>query len=108
MRKRMFVGSTLMIAVALSFVLRAQAPKMAHAEMTYVGCEERSSTGGLNLTHVMQAEKMAAPMPKESMPKDSTPKDSMPKASMTTALGLSSTSVDLAKHVGQKVSIKGA
>ena len=41
------------------------------------------------------------------MSQDSMAHDSMMKDAMAPALGLTSTSVDLAKHVGHKVSVKG-
>jgi hypothetical protein len=41
------------------------------------------------------------------MAKDSMAHDSMMKDAMASTLGLASTSVDLAKHVGRKVIVKG-
>jgi hypothetical protein len=46
-------------------------------------------------------------MAKDAMPKDSMAHDSMMKDAMASTLGLASTSVDLAKHVGHKVTVKG-
>jgi hypothetical protein len=46
-------------------------------------------------------------MAKESMAKDSMAQDSMMKDAMASTLGLASTSIDLAKHVGHKVTVKG-
>ena len=46
-------------------------------------------------------------MAKDSMGKDSMAHDSMMKDGMESTLGLASTSVDLAKHVGHKVTVKG-
>lgn len=72
------------------------------AEQSYTGCIERSHDGGFTLAHAMTADsKMKKPMGMNSMAKDSMMTDSAP------TLGLSSTSVDLGKHVGHKVTVKG-
>ncbi len=87
------------------------------AEQSYTGCIERSPDGKFTLTHAMAAgDKMKkddgmSSMAKDSMTKDSMAKDSMKDSMMkdaTPALPLSSTSVDLGKHVGHKVIVTGA
>ena len=82
-------------------------------ETTYTGCVDRSASGQFSLTHAMAVDamkmskdKMAKDMDKKPMAKDA--KDTMAKESMASdMLSLSSTSVDLSKHVGHKVSVKG-
>ena len=96
------------------------APKSA---TSYTGCLERSPQGAFTLTHSMASDaamhktmghdsmakdSMASDsMAKEPMAKDSMAHDSMMKDEMAPALALSSTSVDLSKHVGHKVTVKG-
>jgi hypothetical protein len=88
------------------------------SEMSYTGCIERSPDGGFTLGHAMASsattkksmtgDSMAKEsMAKDAMPKDSPAHDSMMKDAMASTLGLASTSVDLAKHVGHKVTVKG-
>jgi len=77
--------------------------KSMKSEMTYTGCLERSAEGTITLAHAMASNGGA----KKSMSKDAMSPDSMMKDSMAPALTLSSPSVDLAKHVGHKVTIKG-
>lgn len=95
--------------LALSVSAGAQDHKMDHmkSEMTYTGCLERSPDGAVTLAHAMALNGA----PKKSMSKDAAAHDSMSmdsmKDSMAPTLMLSSTSVDLAKHVGHKVTIKG-
>ena len=91
--------------LALSVSTSAQDHSMDHmkSEMTYTGCLERSSEGAITLAHAM-APKGAA---KKTMSKDAMAHDSMMKDAMEPALTLSSTSVDLAKHLGHKVTVKG-
>ena len=76
---------------------------------TYTGCIERSADGVFTLAHAMAGGRsMKKPMAKDSMAKDSMEKDSMMKDAMAPALALSSSaSVDLAKHVGHQVTVKG-
>ena len=66
---------------------------------TYTGCIERSADGVFTLAHAMAGGRsMKKPMAKDSMMKDA----------MAPALALSSSaSVDLAKHVGHQVTVKG-
>jgi len=87
---------------------------MKAKEMTYTGCVDRSASGQFSLMHAMPGDsmkmsngKMAHDMDKKPMAKDAE-KDTTAKESMASdMLSLSSTSVDLAKHVGHKVSVKG-
>lgn len=73
------------------------------SEQSYTGCIERSQDGGFTLAHAMASDSMMKkPMAMDSMAKDSMMKDAAP------ALSLSSTSLDLGKHVGHKVTVKGA
>jgi len=106
--------------LALSVSAGAQDHKMDRmkSEMTYTGCLERSPDGAVTLAHAMASNggpkksmsKDAAAhdsMSMDSMSKDAMAHDSTMKDSMAPTLMLSSTSVDLAKHVGHKVTIKG-
>ena len=73
--------------------------KMEMKDATYTGCIEVGSTAGtFTLTHVAD----------DHMAKDAMKKDTMGKDTMATTLTLSSTSVDLSKHVGHKVSVTGS
>jgi hypothetical protein len=73
------------------------------SEQSYTGCIERTPEGGFTLAHAMAPDhEMKKPTGMDAMAKDSMMKDSTP------ALALSSTSVDLGKHVGHKVTVKGA
>lgn len=95
--------------LALSASMAAQDHKMdsMKSEMSYTGCLERNPAGMIELAHFMAADEAGKKsMSKEPMAKDSMAHDSMMKDSMT--LALSSTSVDLAKHVGHKVTVTGA
>lgn len=101
------------VALALSVAAGAQDRKMDNMkpETSYTGCVERSPEGAFSLAHAM-ASTSKKPMAKDSRAKDSMAKDSMAhdsmmKDAMAPALGLSSTSVDLARHVGHKVTVKG-
>lgn len=73
---------------------------------TYTGCiEAGASAGTYTLTHAMADMHMG----KDAMSKDAMKKDGMAKEGMAPAnLMLHSTSVDLSKHVGHKVSVTGA
>jgi pentapeptide MXKDX repeat protein len=110
--------------LALSVSAGAQDHKMDRmkAEMTYTGCLERSPEGVITLAQATAATDAAKKamakdamshdamshdtMSKDAMSKDSMGHDAMAKESMV-PLTLSSTSVDLAKHLGHKVTIKG-
>jgi hypothetical protein len=83
--------------------------QMGGMEATYTGCIEAGG-GKFTLAHAvaatdaMGANSMKEPSTKKEMAMDTMKKDSM----MSTTLTLSSTSVDLSKHVGQKVSVTGS
>jgi hypothetical protein len=83
------------------------------SEQSYTGCIERSQDGAFTLAHATASDAVKKqPMAKDSMANGSVAKDPMEKGSMmkdamAPALGLSSTSVDLAKHVGHKVTVRG-
>ena len=77
------------------------------AVQTYSGCLEKADDGMFVLTHVT--------MPKEKPAKavDTMKEDGMKHAGMKTAMApeklrVSSTSVDVASHVGQKVSVSAS
>lgn len=85
--------------------------KMDGMDVTYTGCIEAAGAGKFTLAHAVAATShMAAdtlkepPMKKNEMAMDTTKKDRI----MSTMLTLSSTAVDLGKHVGQKVSVTGS
>jgi hypothetical protein len=83
--------------------------QMGGMETTYTGCIE-AGAGKFTLAHAVAAtdaigaNSMKEPSTKKEMAMDTMKKDSM----MSTTLTLSSTSVDLSKHVGQKVSVTGS
>ena len=74
-------------------------------DQTYTGCVEAGTPGGtFMLTHIA-----ADHMGKDAMQKDTMAKDNMSKDAMApTTLTLASSSVDLSKHLGHKVSITGS
>ena len=85
--------------------------KMGAMDATYTGCIEAAGAGKFTLAHAVAATShMAAdsmkepPMKKNELAMDTMKKDSM----MSTMLTLSSTAVDLSKHVGRKVSVTGS
>ena len=107
MKTRLFSGAVLAFAATAVMAAAGQSKPMASAK-TMVGCVEKSESGSLTLTHAMAADDMdKSSMPKDSMKKDSMGKDSMAKDMMMPAVELSSKKVDLSKHVGHKVSLKG-
>jgi hypothetical protein len=92
--------------------------KKMKPEMSYTGCIEQSPDGGFTLGHAMASSATTKKsmtgdsMAKESMAKDAMVKgamahDSTMKDAMASTLGLASTSVNLAKHVGHKVTVRG-
>ena len=116
--KSMISGGFVAAVIAVSAVAGAQDHKMddkmnkMHSETSYTGCIERSPNGAFTLGHAMASGDMKKSMGKESMAKESMAKDSMAHDSMMkdgtgSTIGLTSTSVDLAKHVGHKVTVKG-
>ena len=110
-----FVAMVLVVAAAGSAQDRKMDGKMdmMKSESSYTGCIERSPDGAFTLAHAMAAstttkKSMAKDsMAKDSMAKDPMAHDSMMKDTKGSTLGLASTSVDLAKHVGHKVTVKG-
>jgi hypothetical protein len=100
-----FVAVTLALSAAASAQDRKMDDKMdkMKSETSYTGCIERSTDRAFTLRHAMASSATT----KKSTGKDSMAKDSMMKDAMASTLGLASTSVDLAKHVGRKVIVKG-
>lgn len=74
-------------------------------DKTYTGCVEAgASAGSFTLTHAMADMGMR----KDGMGKDAMKKDTMGKDEMApTTMAISSTAVDLSKHVGHKVAVTG-
>ena len=116
MKNVMCCGFVAMV-VALSAVAGAQ-DKMddkmdkMKSETSYTGCIERSTDGAFTLGHAMASgtsKKSVAKdaMAKGTMAKDSMAHDAMMKDGMASTLGLASTSVDLGRHVGHKVTVTG-
>ena len=124
------ISSAVIVAVALSVGVGAQSGgAMAKDEQmgkmetkTYTGCVAAGAdTGTFTLTHVMAADDHMGKdaMKKDTMKKDTMSKDAMKKDSMgkdnmahdtmaSTTMTVSSTSVDLAKHIGHKVTVTGS
>jgi len=112
--KNVMCGGFVAVVLAVSGVAGAQDHKMddkmnkMKSEMSYTGCIERSPDGRFTLGHAMASSATTKEsMAKDAMAKDSMAHDSMMKDAMASTLGLASTSVDLAKHVGYKVTVKG-
>ena len=84
--------------------------KMVRMDATYTGCIEAAGAGKFTLAHAVAAtDAMGANSMKEPSTKNNMAMDTMKKDSMTsTTLTLSSTAVDLSKHVGQRVSVTGS
>jgi len=90
--------------------------KMEMMDANYTGCVEAGSAAGtFMLTHVATADHMdkdmkkKGAMAKDTMAKDTMSKDAMSHESMApTTLTLTSSSVDLSKHLGHKVSLTGS
>jgi hypothetical protein len=81
------------------------------AMQTYSGCLERTDDGMFVLTHVTSPKdkgKMSHSMKAEGMKADGMRADGMKPAMASDTLHVSSTSVDFASHVGQKVSLGGS
>ena len=114
----------LLVAVVLPAALAAQSSTMAKRDKmdrmemkdaAYTGCIEAGDAAGtFRLTHLTanqmgkDAVKKDA-MKTDAMKKDTVANDTMSKDAMApTTLTLSSTSVDLSKHVGHKVSVTGS
>jgi len=106
-------GAFLVALEAQSVGAMAQGDKMDTMKMkdtTYTGCVEAGSTPGMfTLTHLtvdgMSKDSMKKDaMNKETMNHDTTNKDAMAPS----AVSLTSSSIDLSKHVGHKVSVTGS
>ena len=112
--KNVMCGGFVAVVLAMSPAVGAQDHKMddkmnkMKSEMSYTGCIERSPDGRFTLGHAMASSATTKEsMARDSMAKDSMAHDSMMKDAMASTLGLASASVDLAKHVGHKVTVKG-
>jgi hypothetical protein len=112
--KNVMCGGLVVAVLAVSAVAGAQGRKMddkmdkMKSDTSYTGCIERSSDGAFTLGHAMASSATAKKsMAKDSMAKDSMAHDAMMKDAMASTLTLASTSVDLGKHVGHKVTVKG-
>jgi len=97
MKTRLFSGAAMAFAATAVMAAAGQSTPMPAAK-TMVGCIEKSESGSLTLTHAM---------PADDMKKSGMAKDSMAKDMMMPTVALSSKKVDLSKHVGHKVSLKG-
>jgi hypothetical protein len=104
--------------LALTVMSQATHAQMANDKMakpmgkekTYTGCVEAgSSAGTFMLTHTMADMDMGKDaMKKDAMKKDAMAKDSMGHDAMAPMdMTITSTKIDLSKHVGHKVSVKG-
>lgn len=82
----------------------ATSKPMMGKNKTYTGCVEAGATAGTyTLTHAMDMS-----MGKDGMKKDKMAKEGMAKEGMAPmSMMLTSTAVDLSKHVGHKVSVTG-
>ena len=99
---------TILAVAAMSHVAGAQ-DKMAKPmgmakEKTYTGCIAAGQMAGTyTLTNAMAEMAMGG----DAMKKDTMGKDTMGKDSMAKPMAIESKSIDLAKHVGHKVSVTG-
>jgi len=80
--------------------------KMAMKDTTYTGCVEAGGAPSrFMLTHLAADDHMG----KDAMKKDTMAKDGMSKDAMApTTWSLASSSVDLSKHLGHKVTVTGS
>ena len=115
--KAMMCSVALLIVAVLPMAIGAQSGTMAKGDKinkmdkmemkdaTYTGCiEAGTAAGAFVLTHVA-----ADLMCKDAMKNDTMAHDTMSNAAMApTTLTLASSSVDLSKHLGHKVSITGS
>ena len=119
--KAMMSSDGALIAAMLSVTVAAQSggtsanggkmDKMAMKDTTYTGCVEASSEPtSFILTHLAADDHMGKDaMKKDAMKKDTMAKDAMSKDTMApTTWSLASSSVDLSKHVGHKVTVTGS
>ena len=115
--KLMMSSGGALIAAMLSVTVTAQSgatsanggkmDKMAMKETTYTGCVEAGSAPtSFMLTHLAADDHH---MGKDAMKKDTMAKDARSKDTMApTTWSLASSSVDLSKHVGHKVTATGS
>ena len=124
-------GIAILVAAVCSVAVAAQSgatmvkgdtmSKMEMKDTTYTGCIEAGSTdGSFTLTHLSSDERMGKEMMKpgamknDGMAKDNMAKDPMTKEHMgldamtPTTVNLASVSIDLRKHLGNKVSVTGS
>ena len=90
--------------------------KMAMKDTTYTGCvEDGGAPSSFTLTHLAADDHMGKDaMKKDTMKKDTMKKDTMAKDGMSQdamappTWSLASSSVDLSKHLGHKVTVTGS
>lgn len=95
------------VAVAIMSHVAVAQDKMAKPmgkQKTYTGC---IATGDMAGTFTLTNAMVEMAMGGDAMKKDTMGKDSMAKPAMAKPMSIESTSVDLAKHVGHKVSVTG-
>lgn len=108
MKNWMTPAITILAIAAMSHVAGAQ-DKMAKPmgmakEKTYTGCIAAGEMAGTyTLTNAMAEMAMGG----DAMKKETMGKDSMAKPAMAKPMAIESKSIDLAKHVGHKVSVTG-
>lgn len=113
MKNVMWCGFAVVLAMTASAGAQDRPMDKMKRETSYTGCVERSPEGAFTLGHAMASDGMAKKsmmkdaMANDTMAKNAMAHDAMMKDTMAPALGLSSTAVDLAKHVGHKVTVKG-
>ncbi len=106
MKNWMTPALTILAVAAMSHVAGAQGTmaKPMGKEKTYTGCIAAGEmAGSYTLTNAMAEMVMGG----DAMKKDTTGKDSMAKPAMAKPMAIESKSIDLAKHVGHKVSVTG-
>ena len=113
MKNWMTPALTILAVAAIGHVGSAQ-DKMAKPtgmgkEKTYTGCIAAGDmTGTYTLTHATAEMAMGKDaMKKDAMKKDTMGKDTMGKDAMAKPMAIESKAIDLAKHVGHKVSVSG-
>ena len=106
MKNWMTPALAILAVASMSHVAGAQ-DKMAKPmgkEKTYTGCIAAGEMAGTySLTHLTAGMGMG----KDTMKKDTMGKDAMGKDAMAKAMAIESKTIDLAKHVGHKVSVTG-
>jgi hypothetical protein len=106
MKNWMTAALAIAAVVSMSHAAVAQ-DKMAKPmgkEKTYTGCiAQGEQAGTFTLTHAMAEMAMGG----DAMKKDTMGKDSMSKPGMDKPMMIESKTIDLAKHLGHKVSVTG-